>query len=618
MNLLCLVGIHDWENAAMELMGRDVIVPRCRRSGCRFVDWQKAKDVPDRVVPAEPTPNPDVIRKGGMAEKPPGLPAKDPNTAHSGAEFRESPPSVAETEELQGDGEGRWHTDDGDVTIFSASPLKGVRLDRKRGTVTLDEGESKAEDMHEEIELGDIVIDRITGLRGTVTKCETNYPGCNRSFFVPTNGGDGIWFDNTRLRWRGVASSGDARTSEGAKGGRPSPHGRGTRSLGKAGAEQKLDGAPAKEPKTARLEGPTMPITQAARILSQEFGRSSEEVFEFLKASFRQYVPDPVGCPELSEVEIDVARAALRKAAAMNVNLLSMVPRHGFRPDEGESKAEVPRRVPSEDLGWLPPVGKHPIRLEVREFDGNDILLFADPLTSETLRRVKELCRKVAQWSPTQWVIAGAACAPISEETASAQDVATACSETSAPKTCCLCQRSFEHGEDTMASTVESHPRLTLEPRPICPQCADAQTAKAEASVASDDSRLQLELRVPGFPEEARTCNIPLRLPRGMTLDDIHLEPGPHIPLLAFGDVCKPMALVMVDRSGPHTLRAVGEGPGPDVHTRPLWDAICDGTVEASLCLKDLRPERKGFELWAISLELPAPKAPQQKPAESA
>ena len=86
MNLRCLVGLHDWENVELEWLGREVIAPRCCR--CRLIDWQKAKHVPDRVVPAERTTSPpEVIRKGGMGEKPAGAPAKDPNEARSGVEL---------------------------------------------------------------------------------------------------------------------------------------------------------------------------------------------------------------------------------------------------------------------------------------------------------------------------------------------------------------------------------------------------------------------------------------------------------------------------------------------------------------------------------------------------
>jgi len=85
MNLLCFFGIHDWETRGKMITGRpDLIfdVWQCRRCG-RWAD--------DRRGPPLPRPRPlprEVIRKGGMAEKPAGLPAKDPNTAQSGAEWQ--------------------------------------------------------------------------------------------------------------------------------------------------------------------------------------------------------------------------------------------------------------------------------------------------------------------------------------------------------------------------------------------------------------------------------------------------------------------------------------------------------------------------------------------------
>ncbi len=60
-----------------------------------------------------------------------------------------------------------------------------------------------------------------------------------------------------------------------------------------------------------------------------------------------------------------------------------------------------------------PDPAKPTIRLEIENFDGTDMLQFSEPLTSETIKRVKELCRRVAGWSSTQWVIAGAACSPL-------------------------------------------------------------------------------------------------------------------------------------------------------------------------------------------------------------
>lgn len=60
--------------------------------------------------------------------------------------------------------------------------------------------------MSEEIEVGDLVIDRVTGVVGRVTEHETRFPGSWRSFFVPTftDGGQGAWFDDARLRKEGV------------------------------------------------------------------------------------------------------------------------------------------------------------------------------------------------------------------------------------------------------------------------------------------------------------------------------------------------------------------------------------------------------------------------------
>jgi len=46
-------------------------------------------------------------------------------------------------------------------------------------------------------------------------------------------------------------------------------------------------------------------------------------------------------------------------------------------------------------------------------------------------------------------------------------------------KICGLCGRRFSKGDDTIALRMVSDSRLTLAPRPMCPQCGDKQERRA-------------------------------------------------------------------------------------------------------------------------------------------
>ncbi len=46
-------------------------------------------------------------------------------------------------------------------------------------------------------------------------------------------------------------------------------------------------------------------------------------------------------------------------------------------------------------------------------------------------------------------------------------------------KMCDVCGRRFRKGDVTIARRVASHPRLTMDPRPMCPQWADKEAKKA-------------------------------------------------------------------------------------------------------------------------------------------
>ncbi len=106
MSLRCFCGIHDW--GAKKLLpihdGYLLSCQECRRCRRRRVGWLTAGGSlncrSDHRGPPRPRPRPlprDTIVKGGMGEKPAGAPAKDPNAARSGAEFRE-PPLVGEVD----------------------------------------------------------------------------------------------------------------------------------------------------------------------------------------------------------------------------------------------------------------------------------------------------------------------------------------------------------------------------------------------------------------------------------------------------------------------------------------------------------------------------------------
>ena len=62
MNLLCFVGIHDWEQKTKVILGRRELafgVDECRRCGLWRKGWER------------PTPLPrDAVRKGGVGTNP--------------------------------------------------------------------------------------------------------------------------------------------------------------------------------------------------------------------------------------------------------------------------------------------------------------------------------------------------------------------------------------------------------------------------------------------------------------------------------------------------------------------------------------------------------------------
>jgi len=125
---------------------------------------------------------------------------------------------------------------------------------------------------------------------------------------------------------------------------------------------------------------------------------------------------------------------------------------------------------------------------------------------------------------------------------------------------------------------------------------------------------LHLELKAGSGPGDDVTGYMPMRLPAGVGIAEINLGSARRIPLLAFGDVHKPIALLNVNWSGRRVLHAEGRGAGPDHEdSHSLWMPIAEGAVSASLCLRDLRPDHLGWELTAISLELAMARA--ERPA---
>lgn len=157
---------------------------------------------------------------------------------------------------------------------------------------------------------------------------------------------------------------------------------------------------------------------------------------------------------------------------------------------------------------------------------------------------------------------------------------------------------------------------------PVNPEPQGVDRAAGDPGSAT----LQLRVRVAARPQESVGGDIPLRLPPGMTLADIRVGGDAHIPLLAYGCVHKPLASLSVQMVGPRTLKAVGEiaVPAHKHNARSLWNGIAEGVVEAAVHVKGLRPEREGFELLAISLEIagpewcPSPPPPKRGPSDVA
>ena len=81
----------------------------------------------------------------------------------------------------------------------------------------------------------------------------------------------------------------------------------------------------------SRPEDRTIPLAKAARQISRETIYSPETVMGFLRSAFREYTPILRECTCLTPGEIELAKAIINQAVAMNRDPDGLIPKGGLR-----------------------------------------------------------------------------------------------------------------------------------------------------------------------------------------------------------------------------------------------------------------------------------------------